>query len=106
MAFWHMQKSEDIYKDKFNNWLQVGFYAMVLGRKYCWLVFISKDDLCIQEYVMETEKIIPDLTKEIEVLTSISSLPPAQPRLYFKKKTGKFEECQYCNWKTKCGETK
>lgn len=102
MAFWHMQKSEDIYKDKFNNWLQVAFYAKVLNKKYCRLVFISKDDLCIQEYILDTEKILPDLENEIEVLCSIDKIPQAQPRLYYKKKTGKFEECEYCNWKTKC----
>lgn len=105
MSFWHMAKSEDIYKDKFNNWLQVAFYAVKLGKKYCRLVFISKDDLCIQEYVMETEKIKPDLENEVEILTSIVSLPPANPRLYFKVKTGKFEECTYCSWKSKCKGT-
>jgi hypothetical protein len=29
-------------------------------------------------------------------------LPLAQPRLYWKEKTKKFGECEYCNWKTKC----
>ena len=102
MAFWHMAKSEDIYKDKFNNWLQVAFYAVCLNKPHCRLVFISKDDLCIQEYIMETDKIKGDLENEIECLKSISSLPDAQPRLYFKKKTGKYQECEYCNWMTKC----
>ena len=102
MAFWHMEKSEDIYKDKFNNWLQVCFYAVQLGKKYCRLVFISKDDLCIKEYVMETEKIKPDLDAEIEALLGIEELPAATPRLYWKKKDNKYGECQYCSWKTKC----
>jgi hypothetical protein len=106
MSFWHMAKSTDIYKDKFNNWLQVGFYATILGKPRCRLVFISKDDLCIQEYVMETEKIKPDLDKEVETLTGLTSLPPAEPRLYFKAKTGKFGECEYCSWKTKCKDSK
>jgi hypothetical protein len=52
MAFWHMDKSEDIYKDKFNNWLQVAFYAMVLGKKFCRLVFISFSKKLLYE-VME-----------------------------------------------------
>lgn len=102
MSFWHMAKSEDIYKDKFNNWLQVAYYAMVLGKKHCRLVFISKDDLCIQEYIMEYEKIKADLLKELDTLSNLHDVPEAQPRLYWKKKTGKFEECSYCNWRTKC----
>ena len=102
MAFWHMAKSEDIYKDKFNNWLQVAFYATILGKKHCRLVFISKDDLCIQEYVMETEKIRPDLDKEIISLTQLVDVPPAQPRLYWKEKLKKFQECEWCGYKTKC----
>jgi len=102
MSFWHMAKSTDIYKDKFNNWLQVAFYAKELGKKFCRLVFISKDDLCIQEYVMETAKIEPDLLLEVTKLVSIKELPPAQPRLYWKEKTKQFGECSYCNFRTKC----
>jgi hypothetical protein len=102
MSFWHMDKSDDIYKDKFNNWLQVCFYAVQLKKKFCRLVFISKDDLCIKEYVMETEKIEPDLIAEVGKLVGFKELPKAEPRLYFKKKDNKFHECDYCSWKTKC----
>jgi hypothetical protein len=104
MAFWHMDKCADIYKEKFNNWLQVAFYAKVLGKPNVRLVFISKDDLCIKEYIAPTDKILPDLEREIDSLTSIKSLPPAKPRLYWKAKEKRFGECQYCSWKTKCTE--
>ena len=104
MSFWHMAKCQDIYAEKRNNWLQVAFYATILGKPRCRLVFISKDDLCIQEYLMETDTIKPDLDKEIISLKELVSLPPAKPRLYWKEKKQQFGECEYCNWKTKCKE--
>ncbi len=50
-AFWWMTKSKDIKKDKYTNWLQVMYYTRELHKEFGRLVFISKDDLCIQEYV-------------------------------------------------------
>jgi hypothetical protein len=104
MSFWHMQKSKDIYEDKYNNWLQVAFYAMILDKPRCRLVFISKDDLCIQEYVMETKRIFIDLDNEITMLRAIKELPKAKPRLYWKEKKQSYGECEYCNFRTKCQE--
>ncbi len=111
-AFWYMTKSENIAEDKLPNILQGLFCAKLLGKKKLRLVFISKDDLCIQEYGFAlNEEWEEKLAQEIKTLNEIwtkQELPPACPRAYPKKKGDKITyqtECEkYCNYKTKCEE--
>lgn len=109
-AFWYMTKSENIAEDKLPNILQGLFCVKLLGKKKLRLVFISKDDLCIQEYGFtlngEWEE---KLAQEIKTLNEIwvkQELPPACPRAYPKKKGEIIEsqEGKYCNYRNKCLE--
>ena len=99
-AFWYMENvNYDVKKEKYNNWLQVACYAMLLKRSKMSLVFISKDDLCIKEYTQDYEDWKEELKKELFLISQWKmsiELPAAKPRLYNGK------ECQYCNWRTKC----
>lgn len=111
-AFWYMAKeikeNEKTISDlKENNVLQGAFYAMVLGKEFLRLVFISKDDLCIEEFRIKiTDDIKEKLNKELSELNeywSKEELPPASPRAYGKdKKTGQAKECGYCPYKDAC----
>jgi hypothetical protein len=109
-AFWYMTKSENVAEDKEPNILQGLFCAKMLGKKKARIVFISKDDLCIQEYGFTlNEEWNKKLDKEIKTLRDYwkkDELPPACPRAYKKKKGDKIEyaECGYCGYKTKCDE--
>jgi len=104
-SFWWMKKTKDIKKDKYHNWLQVGYYAKILGKEFMRLVFVSKDDLCIAEYVEPMDIYwINEIERELKALRDIwekDELPPAEPRL-FPKKDGTFSECRYCAWQDKC----
>jgi hypothetical protein len=107
-AFWYRKNLEwkDIEPKLLCNILQVCFYALNLGRNRARLVFISKDDLCIQEYPIEAKKWQETLNQEIEVLNGIwakQELPPAIPRAY-PDKNGECAECGYCAWKDLCGK--
>jgi len=101
-AFWYSKRDGyDVYKEKFNNILQVCYYALRLGRKGARLAFISKDDFCIDEYTFVAEKWRESVESELNslrVFWASEHLPPAEPRLY------KGKECQYCQWATKCKE--
>lgn len=105
-AFWYRKNLtwDELAPKLFANALQVAFYAVKLGKKWCRLVFISKDDLCIQEYPFEVEKYRVELDREIATLKDFWTkqvLPPAIPRAY-PDKEGKSAECGYCGWKDKC----
>jgi len=113
-AFWYHQKELKEAKDEvkavkemfYNNWLQVSFYAMQLGKQFVRLVFISKDDLSIEEFRQPVAEWENEVNKELDMLRQFwqaKLLPPAEPRLY-KQKNGSFKECEYCNWKTLCYE--
>jgi len=101
-AFWYMKKDGyDVKKEKYTNWLQVMCYAKMLGKKKGCLMFVSKDDLCVEEYVDFTENWEEELTKEFTTLNAIweqDILPAPEPRAYSGK------ECTYCNFKDKCKE--
>jgi len=105
-SFWYMTKSEDIRKDKYNNWLQVMWYAWELQLPKGKLCFISKDDLCIQEYIQDFEDgyWIDELAKEMANLTLVwkEEMPKPKPRLYGKNKDDTPRECGWCLWKTLC----
>ncbi len=107
-SFWWMKKKNcDIKEEKYSNWLQVLYYARELKKDFGRLVFISKDDLCIQEYVQPLDyywrnEISTELVKLMAYWLN-EILPPAEPRCKPNKK-GEYWHCNYCNWKDKCAE--
>lgn len=112
-AFWYRQKeikaSLDVEKSIremfYNNWLQVCYYAIQLQKPFVRLVFISKDDLVIQEYRQPVDGYwVNEVNKELESLRQFwvsKTVPQATPRLY-KQKDGTFKECSYCQFAEKC----
>lgn len=117
--FWHVAKEksetlgngDDFSIEQHNpeHVMQAGYYAMILGKEFIRLIYVSKDDLCIDEYrIRVNEEIKKKITDEIEKLNFYWSkgLPPAAPRLYPDKKNGGFKECSYCSWKDKCSALK
>jgi hypothetical protein len=109
--FWYntkeMQAGKDIKEMFYPNWLQVMTYARILGKPKARLIYVSKDDLCIQEYCLEFdthwEK---ELDRELLLIRgfwTIKELPKATPRLYGGMETKK--ECSYCQFKDKCNAT-
>ena len=106
-AFWYMTKEGyDITQEKRHNILQVMSYAVLLKKEYGCLVFISKDDLAIEERKFKTADWADAVDTELGVLRQFwvtGDLPPAQPRC-FKQKNGGFKECSYCPYLTKCNE--
>ena len=102
-AFWYSQKKDyDVSKEKYTNILQVCTYALLLGKTKASLMFISKDDLCVDEYVFETDNWKVEVGNEIGFLKDIWDRkfePEAKPKAYNGK------ECQYCKFLTLCKET-
>lgn len=107
-AFWwktkEMQSGKDIVDIFYQNWLQVMMYAWILGKEKARLIYISKDDLAIQEYCITLDdywknELDMELTK-IRYYWNNKVTPPAQPRLYGGEETKK--ECSYCQYKDKC----
>lgn len=111
-AFHWMTKEEDISESKKPNILQVMYYTRMLNKKAATLCFISKDDLCLQEYTfILNERWNKELDDELSALRKAwkeyekdKTLPKDEPRAYKDKKTGKFKECQFCSWKTACNK--
>jgi len=99
-----MKAGKDIKEMFYNNWLQVMAYALILGKDRARLCYISKDDLCIQEYSLPLDDYWKgELAKEYRAIRAnweTKVLPPAEPRLYGGKETKK--ECGYCPFKDKC----
>lgn len=105
-AFWYRKDLtwKELEPKLYPNILQVVFYAVELHKERARLVFISKDDLSIQEYPILTDNYRVKLAKEISTLRDFwreEKLPPAEPRAY-PNKDGKFAECGYCLWETLC----
>ena len=104
-SFWQMVKCEDIEVDKYHNWLQVLYYARERKKQFGRLVFVSKDDLCIQEYVQPLDGYwLGQLDAELKALRYLwkkQEIPPAQPRCVPTAK-GTYWHCDYCSWKDKC----
>jgi hypothetical protein len=67
-------------------------------------VYVSKDDLCIEEYVIASVKLWDLVHQELKVLEGLSSLPEPKPRLYGgDEEDGEIpKECGYCSWKDTC----
>ena len=109
-GFHYLYKSHDpIEVQKPHNVLQVFAGAVVLNKPKCRLAFLSKDDLCIQEYgfIMNDERvrIVLDEFTTLNKIWDKGELPPPSPRLFGVGKDGP-RECSYCNWKDKCREDK
>lgn len=108
-AFWWMSKEikagKSILDIKRENVLQLGWYAIELGRKFLRLVYVSKDDLCVEEFRVPVADTVRGMVNQeladLRAIWSNGTLPPALPRAYgstMKKKS----ECRYCPWNTKC----
>lgn len=108
MFWWMNKKGADVKKEKYGNWLQVMYYAIALEKEFARLVFISKDDLCIQEYVQPVDDYwTAEVLKELCALRMTweqNVLPAAQPRCE-RKKDGTYWHCNYCGWKDLCIKT-
>lgn len=112
-AFWWMNKSNyDIKKDKYGYILQVMTYAYFLNKEKGVLTFVSKDDLCIEEYEFHINAWEQDVLSEINHLKSLKELPEGRARAMGgeenklktgdKKYIGQPMECKYCQWFSKC----
>ena len=108
-AFWHFQNDSKypITVRKRNDFLQASWYAIQLGKKFVRLVYISKDDLCIAEFVVSMNEIwrqqVDNELKALRYFWDKKELPPAQPRAYMNNK-GVSQDCKYCRFKDKCKE--
>jgi len=105
-SFWYMsKKSVDIKKEKYANWLQVLYYARELRKSFGRLVFISKDDLCIREYVQPLDNYwLRQIDTELTALRCLwkrDELPPAVPRCEPNTKN-EYWQCKCCKFKDKC----
>ena len=110
-SFWYVARAlkagKSIVDEKIQNFLQAGFYAMKLGKDFVCLVFISKDDLCINQFKVSMGVLGDKVQKEIDTLIFFwehGKLPPPEPRLFgVDKKTLKSKECEkYCPFRDKC----
>lgn len=109
-SFWYMAKTNfDVERDKENNVYQAMCYAVLLKKESIRLVYISKDDLCINEYVVPVnDKWRDKIADEILTLQNLKSLPDALPRAFGgmekKNKEGLYTECAYCDWAHSCAK--
>ena len=98
------QSTFDITKEKYTNILQVLSYAYFLGKPKGRLVFVSKDDLCIEEHVFFVDKWRSEIEMELTCLRKLwdsKELPPPHPRAYGGEET--YNECKkYCCYKDLC----
>lgn len=101
-AFWYMTKSTNIGEDKKPNILQVMWYAKQLKKDTGRLIFVSKDDLCIQEYAFPLSKWVKEVDDELSILNAhwLKGLPEALPRAFSGK------ECTFCSFCDRCKESK
>lgn len=112
MKFWHINKAKkespdfSIVNECREHVLQGMFYVRELKKKFLRMIYISKDDLCTDEYVIPyTPEIEEMLRSEMSILSHFwekKEEPPSEPRLYRDKKTGQFKECQYCQFRDYC----
>jgi len=113
--FWHLGRKKDeteddavrrFQKEQKDNILQVMAYCFFLDKPFGKLVYISKDDWCINEYEFKLSEWTTQVSDELYILRGFwekKELPHATPRLY-PQKDGSFKECTYCQFKDKCQE--
>lgn len=110
-SFWWMAKKDmDIRKEKYGNWLQVMYYAIALEKPFARLVFVSKDDLCINEYVQPVDSYWKaEVQAELSMLRQWwlveempFALPRCEPKTDKKTKAVTYWQCTYCSWFDKC----
>lgn len=108
MGFTYLDKTKDIQKEKYNNWLQLATYAVLLGKSMMRIVWVSKDDLRIQEYLFPVSEYWKgEVENELRTLRGYwltQTLPPAQPRCFKRKDDDKVECKKYCPYFIKCTE--
>lgn len=111
MKFWHINKAKQlegfsIVNECREHILQGMFYVRELKKKCLRMIYISKDDLCIDEYVIpltpEINEMLDNETRTLNHFWERKEDPPAEPRLYRDKKTGVMKECQYCQYVGYC----
>jgi len=110
-GFHWLAKADDPVESKVEHAMQVTYYAMMLGLEKCRLIYVSKDDLCINEYAFPTNRFRGRVEAEICDLRQLwlsDSPPPPLPRAWggesnIDKKLKIPKECGWCNWRTKCG---
>ena len=111
-AFWYMEKENTIpiTLRKRPDFLQVTWYATQLKKPKCGVVYVSKDDLCMKEYIIPTETLAKELSTELNQLAYIETsgeLPKGEPRAYPSYSKGVlsgYKECSYCPFMDKCFE--
>jgi len=90
--------------DQKDNILQVMAYCFLLNRPMGSLVYVSRDDWCINQYKFELKDWTTEVTDELFILRKFwenGETPRAVPRLY-KQKDGKYKECSYCQFLDTC----
>jgi len=107
-SFWHMSedlKTKTISEIRSENVLQGAAYCMLLGKPFLRLVYVSKDDLCINEFKINvTNGLKQKVTDEVNALRGFVELPEAEPRAFGFSRDGKPKECEYCPYLNKCKE--
>src|SRR3990167_1672833 len=102
-AFWWKAKEIKMGKDirdiVHHNWMQVMYYVREKQKQFGRLIFISKDDLCISEYIQSWDDYWRgEIDMELNVLRDYWAdkiLPPAEPRAWKS-------ECDYCQFAQAC----
>lgn len=107
-AFWYIKKCKDIITAKYNNWLQVMYYAIRLDKKNAGLIIVSKDDLTIWQHQLPVdsfwrEQVAIELAA-LRYLWKKDEVPPALPRCEITKKQT-YWHCSYCSFLRLCQET-
>ena len=95
----------DVNKEKDTNCMQVCTYAWLLNKPKASLIFVNIASVSTMEFVLNVDTWKPRIEAELKILRkiwNIQELPPALPRVYIDKKTGKSKECGYCPYLDKC----
>lgn len=95
---------EEFAEEKPDYMMQVGCYALGLGKAGGRIALVNKETVEILEFAFPLKMFKEKVERELEVLRGIrrsGELPRPQPRLY-RQKDGSYKECEYCSWKTKC----
>ena len=97
----------DVTKEKEPNCLQVCDYAIRLNKPKASLIFVNIASVSTVEFSLNVEAFKPKLEAELKILRSYwgnQQLPPAKPKCYIDKKTGKSKECGYCPYLDRCNQ--